>query len=139
MAHWREQRNTLGETFGTKKAKSQIRADERNKVDVVAMESIKGHLIDTIAEGEKAEEVVQPSELIPQPNMTTEEPSLIYPREALLGDAEWNAIDYAPLIKAKDDKERSGLLPWRRCRFVENKMRLIVGSGSASSVKKNAM
>ena len=37
-------RNTLGETFGTKKAKAAIRAHERNRVDVDAMRGVAGHL-----------------------------------------------------------------------------------------------
>lgn len=41
-------RNALGETFGTKKAKAAIRAAERNKVDVSAMEGVVGHLQDSI-------------------------------------------------------------------------------------------
>lgn len=35
-------RSMLGETFGTKKAKANIRAAERNKVDVSAMEAVAG-------------------------------------------------------------------------------------------------
>lgn len=42
------QRNTLGEAFGTKKAKAQIRARERNRVDIDAMKNVTGHLQDTI-------------------------------------------------------------------------------------------
>jgi hypothetical protein len=41
-------RATLGEAFGTKKAKANIRAQERNKVDVSAMEGVVGHLQDRI-------------------------------------------------------------------------------------------
>lgn len=51
---YRMQRNDLGETFGTRKAKSRIKAQERNKVDAGAMEGAKGHLMDAI--GEKTEE-----------------------------------------------------------------------------------
>lgn len=47
---WRKNRDALGETFGTRKAKSQIKAEERNKVDVGAMEGVKGHLLGSIAE-----------------------------------------------------------------------------------------
>lgn len=47
---YRMKRNDLGETFGTKKAKSQIKAAERNKVDVGAMQGIKGHLMESIGE-----------------------------------------------------------------------------------------
>lgn len=51
---YRMKRNDLGETFGTRKAKSQIKAQERNKVNVGAMEGVRGHLMDAI--GEKAGE-----------------------------------------------------------------------------------
>lgn len=43
-----EARATLGEAFGTKKAKADIRARERNKVDVSAMEGVAEHLQDRI-------------------------------------------------------------------------------------------
>jgi DNA-directed RNA polymerase I subunit RPA49 len=51
---YRAQRNDLGETFGTRKAKSRIKAQERNKVDASAMEGVKGHLMEVI--GQKDEE-----------------------------------------------------------------------------------
>lgn len=47
-SHYLEARNTLGETFGTKKAQKAIRAAERNRVDVSAMAGVAGHLQDTI-------------------------------------------------------------------------------------------
>ena len=43
-------RNTLGETFGTKKAKAAIRAHERNKVDIDAMRGVAGHIQEDIQE-----------------------------------------------------------------------------------------
>ena len=43
-------RNNLGETFGTKKAKAAIRAQERNRVDVDAMRGVASHLQDRIQE-----------------------------------------------------------------------------------------
>ena len=45
---WRERRNDLGEVFGTRKAKSQIKTQERNRVDVGAMEGVRGHLMQSI-------------------------------------------------------------------------------------------
>ena len=48
---FREARNNLGETFGTKKAKAAIRAQERNKVDVGAMEGVMGHVMEGIDKG----------------------------------------------------------------------------------------
>ena len=51
---YRARRNDLGEAFGTKKAKSQIRANERNKLNAGSMENVRGHLMETI--GQKDEE-----------------------------------------------------------------------------------
>jgi DNA-directed RNA polymerase I subunit RPA49 len=50
---YREARTALGETFGTKKAKAAIRAQERNRVDVGAMQGVMQHVIEGI--DEKAE------------------------------------------------------------------------------------
>lgn len=49
-----ESRNILGNTFGTKKAQKAIRAAERNKMDVSAMEGVTGHLQDAIEAGTSA-------------------------------------------------------------------------------------
>jgi hypothetical protein len=48
MAEYRAKRNDLGEVFGTRKAKSQIRAAERGKVNAAAMEGVRDHLMESI-------------------------------------------------------------------------------------------
>ena len=44
-------RANLGEAFGTKKAKAAIRAEERNRVDVNAMQGVIEHVMDGIEIG----------------------------------------------------------------------------------------
>ena len=46
-----EAKNTLGETFGTKKQKATIRAKERNRIDVSAMEGVMSYVMDSIEKG----------------------------------------------------------------------------------------
>lgn len=46
-----EAKTALGETFGTKKQKANIRAQERNKINVSAMESVMNYVIDSIEKG----------------------------------------------------------------------------------------
>ena len=46
-----EARNTLGEIFGTKKAKAQIKQRERQKVDVDAVKGVVSHIVDAIDKG----------------------------------------------------------------------------------------
>lgn len=48
---YKEARTTLGETFGTKKAKAAIRAEERSHIDVSAMESVMNFVTEGIEKG----------------------------------------------------------------------------------------
>lgn len=48
---YQQARTALGETFGTKKAKAAIRAHERNKVDVSAMEGVMDYVMQGIEKG----------------------------------------------------------------------------------------
>jgi DNA-directed RNA polymerase I subunit RPA49 len=54
-AEWRIKRNDLGEAFGTRKAKSQIKAQERGKVNAAAMEGVKDHLMESIVTSDETE------------------------------------------------------------------------------------
>ena len=49
-----EARAALGHSFGTKKAQAAIRAQERNKVDVNAMQGVMEHVVDGIEKGVEA-------------------------------------------------------------------------------------
>ena len=55
QAEYRARRNDLGEAFGTRKAKSQIRAAERGKVNAAAMEGVKEHLLDSVEVTEESD------------------------------------------------------------------------------------
>lgn len=79
---------------------------------------------------------VAPSDLIPTPNLTTTEPSEVYPRDSLIPSAEFSSIDVSNIMRARDDKGRSGSLPWRRSRWIEDKMRVTVLSTSSGTTKK---
>lgn len=46
-----EARTALGQTFGTKKQKANIRAQERDRVDPNAMEDVMGYVMDSIDKG----------------------------------------------------------------------------------------
>ncbi|EIW69501.1 hypothetical protein M231_03219 [Tremella mesenterica] len=137
-AEYRARRNDLGETFGTRKAKNQIKAQERNKVDVRAMEGVKGHLMESIGEKVMDEEgPVPPSELIPIPNLETSDSSLVYPREVLIPNNEWDSISLSSFRSSTSDIQRLQTLPHRRSTFIKNKIVSIMNETSSS--KKNTM
>ncbi|KAJ9098535.1 hypothetical protein QFC19_006303 [Naganishia cerealis] len=141
-------RDQLGEAFGTRKAKSRIRANERNKVDASAQESVREHLMQYIddaavsmpSEGRSNEAVTSSdileatdsashcnaiSPLIPLPNMSTSDPSKVYPLDVLIPLEEASAIDVKSLLdKTLSDRERMNMLPFRASRWIEQKMRM---------------
>jgi hypothetical protein len=51
---YQEARTALGETFGTKKAQAAIRARERNKIDVSAMQGVMEHVVEGIERAAEA-------------------------------------------------------------------------------------
>lgn len=59
-AEYRAKRNDLGEAFGTRKAKSQIRAAERGKVNAAAMEGVREHLMDSVEITEESDGKLTP-------------------------------------------------------------------------------
>lgn len=93
-------RNALGQAFGTKKALAQIRAHERNKVDVSAMESVAPILQHGIEQGtenlpteEEAKSAADLSRLIPRYDAEATSPEEAYPLHGIIPEQEWNALD----------------------------------------------
>lgn len=136
-------RNELGEAFGTRKAKSRIKAVERNKVDAAAHEGVKDHLMSGIDEAAKVMPSVDPAgdaaipQNIPPPNMSTTDPNKVYPLDVLIPPEETSAIHIVDAItKASTDKERMDLLPFGSSRWIEAKMRHAVSLKDRSERKR---
>jgi DNA-directed RNA polymerase I subunit RPA49 len=157
QAEYRARRNDLGEAFGTRKAKSQIRAAERGKVNATAMEGVREHLMDSVEVAEEddgtfpdssnrfevemvSEErwwlielgIEKPSDFIPVPNMTAYEVDQVYPRESIIPSDQWSAIDVAPIVKAKDEFARTALMPSRHSAWITRKVGEVIRGPSAT-------
>ncbi|KAF8630259.1 hypothetical protein AX17_005445 [Amanita inopinata Kibby_2008] len=123
---YRDARNLLGETFGTKKAKAAIRAQERNHIDVSAMEGVMDFVVDGIEKGssglmtqEEAKENADKSRLIPPYSATATEPEDIYPLHEIIPESEWKALSISAFDNAEDDRERIKLLPFRHSEWIK--------------------
>ncbi|EAU87662.1 Rpa49 subunit specific to nuclear RNA polymerase I [Coprinopsis cinerea okayama7 len=136
---FREAKNALGETFGTKKAKAAIRAQERNHVDVGAMEGVMGYVMDSIDKGaeglmttEEAKVASDTNRLIPPFSTEATSPDDIYPLYSIIPEAEWKALSISALDSTKNEKERLALLPYRYSEWLRQHLR---NSGTAESPK----
>lgn len=155
-----EARAALGETFGTKKAKANIRARERNKVDVSAMEGVADHLQDRIEKStvalptqgesrpyfcalsrpnivsEEATETANSTRLIPPHNEDAEVPGDVYQLHDIIPEAEMKAISTSALTSANGTWERMALLPFRRSNWINQHMNILF---AASLLDKKAL
>ncbi|TCD67122.1 DNA-directed RNA polymerase I subunit rpa49 [Steccherinum ochraceum] len=126
------QRNKLGETFGTKKAKAAIRAQERNRIDIDAMSGTTGHLQTRIGENtvnlptrEEMKAAADEARPIPPYDADAERPDDVYALHDIIPESEFNAISVQAITKASSDKERQQLLPYSRSEWVNYHLRLV--------------
>ncbi|EPQ55866.1 RNA polymerase I associated factor, A49-like protein [Gloeophyllum trabeum ATCC 11539] len=126
-----EARNALGEIFGTKKAKAAIRAHERNKVDVSAMQNVAGHLQDriessttTLPTKEEAKATADSSRLIPRYNGDAATPEDVYGLHDIIPELEWNALPISAFMAAQTQRDRVALLPYTRSTWVNQHLQL---------------
>ncbi|KAG7087686.1 hypothetical protein E1B28_013633 [Marasmius oreades] len=139
---YREARTTLGETFGTKKAKAAIRAEERNRVDVAAMQGVMQHVMDGIHKGaeglltaEEVKEVEDANRLIPQFDDTTADPAEVYPLHSIVPESEWRVIDTSNL-EAVSAKDKNMLLPSAHPVWIQNHVKALDGLNAKSTKKR---
>ncbi|KII90120.1 hypothetical protein PLICRDRAFT_40321 [Plicaturopsis crispa FD-325 SS-3] len=125
-------RSMLGETFGTKKAKANIRAAERNKVDVSAMEAVAGTIQASIEKNtvalpskEEAKAIGDNARLIPAHNATADDPADVYPLHNIIPEVEWKALSISTFTSAPTDKDRLALLPFSRSKWVAHHLERI--------------
>ncbi|KAJ8075138.1 DNA-directed RNA polymerase I subunit rpa49 [Marasmius tenuissimus] len=140
---YREARTKLGEAFGTKKAKAAIRAEERNRVDVSAMQGVMSHVMEGIQKGaggllstEQAKEVEDSNRLIPAFNDTTTDPAEIYSLHSIIPEAEWRVIDTAKFDAAKSVKDKTALLPSAHPQWIQNHVKALDAIKNAKPARK---
>ncbi|RDB23792.1 DNA-directed RNA polymerase I subunit rpa49 [Hypsizygus marmoreus] len=141
---YQEARTNLGETFGTKKAKANIRAQERNRVDVSAMEGVMDHLQHGIDKGavglmtqDEAKEVADTNRPIPPFDTVATDPADIYPLHSIIPDVEWKALSISALEQAGGDQERKALLPFKWSDWINTHLKSQREDESQKSKKKN--
>ncbi|KAJ1730019.1 DNA-directed RNA polymerase I subunit rpa49 [Coemansia biformis] len=121
-------RNELGEAFGNKKRKAQIRAEERNRIDMGAVQGDKNIIqasielrtnsMPTAQDLRAAEDTDRP---VPKYDPQATAACDIYDMEDVLPKAVAAHIDVAPFVKAADAEEYRGLIPVRS-QFVAKKI-----------------
>ncbi|KAF8735811.1 hypothetical protein AX14_001453 [Amanita brunnescens Koide BX004] len=136
-------RTALGETFGTKKAKAALRAEERRHIDVSAMEGVMEFVTDGIEKGsgglmtqEEAIETADKNRLIPPYLASATKPEDVYPLHDIIPETEWKTLSIGAFEQAGTEKDMIALLPYRHSKWINGHLeRLMKQSGKGR--KKN--
>jgi len=128
-----QQRTQLGLAFGTKKAIRELNTQQRNKLDQSSFGTSKSlsNLLQSEIQTQSSslpstETIEQSANLarpIPTPNLSATHPKHVYDMNQVVPKNEFTSLDLEPIIAADNFKDRHSVFPYRRSRFVQNKLR----------------
>ncbi|GCF00923.1 DNA-directed RNA polymerase I subunit rpa49 [Zygosaccharomyces mellis] len=122
-------RTSLGETFGTKKAKRAIADLERNRVDSDKLADSAVDIVDSVKSASKdlptrtdLENSVTMDRPTPAANVDATDVEQIYPVENIIPTREWNFIRVGSLLKETDPEKRLEMLPYMKSQYLAKKL-----------------
>ncbi|KZT36244.1 RNA polymerase I associated factor, A49-like protein [Sistotremastrum suecicum HHB10207 ss-3] len=145
-AEYALRRAQLGEAFGTKKAITRIRAAERNKVDISAMEGVMTAMQDTIGDRtenlptvEEAKSTADSNRPIPAYNEAATVPEEVYPLNILISDAELSTLETSYLEDMSSDAERERSLAYSRSAYLNAHLKRLCQSGRSQRNRQHLL
>ncbi|CAR28963.1 hypothetical protein ZYGR_0U03210 [Zygosaccharomyces rouxii] len=122
-------RTSLGETFGTKKAKKAIADLERNRIDSDKLADAAVDIVDSVKTASKdlptrtdLENSVTMDRPTPVANVDATDVEQIYPVENIIPKREWNFIRVGSLVKETDPEKRLEMLPYTKSQYLAKKL-----------------
>jgi DNA-directed RNA polymerase I subunit RPA49 len=131
-----EAKNALGDTFGTKKARQQIKAMERNEVKVESLGqdvvSTMQNEIDVAAQAVPTIDMIKEDQEnqrpVPPYDATATAPADIYNMDDIVSAEELNAVPIKDILKCTNLQELKELLPFTLSEFVNTRLLSIINS-----------
>lgn len=137
-----QQRNALGEAFGTKKAKAAITNYEKNKIDAEKLQDVEMDIIDNVKESTNTlpthEEIQKASvEERPTPRANVDATSVedIYPINGIITNKEMGLIRVNGLLEEGDITRRLESLPYEKSTYVNNRLAKYIASKNVEKLQ----
>lgn len=124
-----EQRNQLGESFGTRKARRAIQDLKNNQIDATALADIQSDLVSSVTVStaslpsqEQVQAKLEEGRPIPPHNATAENVEDIYPLHGIVPAREWKAIRVDAIFAAEDAAARQELFPAGSSPYISKRL-----------------
>lgn len=126
------QRNKLGETFGTRKARKAITDQEVNRINTELLDDIQTELVDAVAAttanlptAEELQASMTKARPIPPHNLEADKREDIYPLFGIVPQREWNMIRVDALFREPDMESRKALFPSGTSDYVSTRLAVL--------------
>lgn len=123
------QRSTLGEAFGTKKAKKALQSLEKNRIDADKLVSMENSIVDSVktnTENLPSLETMREQQSIERPiphyNLDTNDVTQVYPLESVIPKREYDILRLAPIVNESDPKKRLELFPYKNSFYISSRL-----------------
>lgn len=137
-----EQRKLLGESFGTKKAKSALSNLERNRIDAEKLQDLELDIIDNV----KANTIALPSTAEMNRAVTYDRPTPvadedatnvedIYPVDNIIPNKEMSFIRVGPLLEEDDEAQRLEILPYGKSSYISKRLGTLVANKNTTKLQ----
>lgn len=137
-----DQRKLLGESFGTKKAKSALSNLERNRIDAEKLQDLELDIIDNVKENTIAlpstaemNRAVTHDRPTPVANEDATNVEDIYPLENIIPNKEFSFIRVGPLLEEEDEAQRLEILPYSKSSYISKHIGTLVANKNTTKLQ----
>lgn len=137
-----EQRNALGEAFGTKKAKAAITNYEKNKIDAEKLQHVEMDIIENVKENTLTlptkDEIHQASvEDRPTPRANEDATAVedIYPINGIISSRDMPLIRVNGLLEETELSQQVEQLPYAKSKFVNDRLAKYISSNNVEKLQ----
>lgn len=124
-----EQRNALGQAFGTKKAKQTITNLQKNKIDSEKLQDVEMDIVDTVKDAttalptkEQMAATVLSDRPTPLADVSATNVEAVYPIHNIIPQRELDAIRVNAIQSALDENARLALLPYSQSAYIRREL-----------------
>lgn len=138
-----DQRNALGEAFGTKKAKSAIVNYDKNKIDAEKLQDVEVDIVDNLQQNtvelptrEQMDLAVVLDRPTPEANVDATNVEDVYPPQNIIPKHEWSVLRVSSLLEAEGDlKEKLEYLPYSKSHYVSQRLERVLATGNTEKLQ----
>lgn len=137
-----DQRNALGEAFGTKKAKLAIVSFEKNRIDLDKLQDVETDIVDSLSKAtaelptrKEMDDNLVMDRPTPRANVDATNVEDVYSVYDIIPKREWSFLRVQSILEAEDDAAKLEMLPYGKSNYIQQRLNKIIAQGSTEKLQ----